>query len=68
MSYTGNMNLSMPDLSSYNLMNAREKLEFELLAGRYEPVNWSTMNEVVLISLYNEKLKEIESGVHVLVG
>ena len=38
-SYTGNMNLSIPDLSSYNLMNAREKLEFERLAGRYEPVN-----------------------------
>ena len=62
-SYTGNMNLSMPDLSSYNLMNAREKLEFERLAGRYEPVNWSTTNEVVLNKLYNEKLKVIESGV-----
>ena len=61
-SYTGNMNLSMPDLSSYNLMNAREKLEFERLAGRYEPVNWSTTNEVVLNKLYNEKLKVIESG------
>jgi len=62
-SYTGNMNFSMPDLSSYNLMNAREKLEFERLAGRYEPVNWSTTNEVVLNKLYNEKLKVIESGV-----
>ena len=62
-SYTGNMNLSMPDLSSYNLMNAREKLEFERLAGRYEPVNWSTTNEIELTNLYNEKLKVIESGV-----
>ena len=63
-SYTGNMNLSMPDLSSYNLMNSREKLEFELLAGRYDPVNWSTTNEVELTRLYNEKLKKIESGVN----
>ena len=63
-SYTGNMNLSMPDLSSYNLMNSREKLEFERLAGRYDPANWSTTNEVEMNRLYNEKLKEIESGVN----
>ena len=63
-SYTGNMNLSMPDLSSYNLMNSREKLEFERLAGRYDPTTWSTTNEVELTRLYNEKLKGIESGVN----
>ena len=63
-SYNGNMNLSIPDLSSYNLMNSREKLEFELLAGRYDPANWSTANEVEMNRLYNEKLKEIESGVN----
>ena len=62
-SYTGNMNLSMPDLSSYNLMNAREKLEFERLAGRFEPASGSTTSEVELNRLYNEKLKVIESGV-----
>ena len=62
-SYTGNMNFSMPDLSSYNLMNSREKLEFELLAGRYDPASWSTTSEVKLNELYNEKLKVIESGV-----
>ena len=60
-SYTGNMNLSIPDLSSYNLMNAREKLEFERLAGRFNPS--STTNEIELDGVYNEKLKEIESGV-----
>ena len=61
-SYTGNLNLSMPDLSSYNLMNAREKLEFERLAGRFNPS--STTNEIELDGVYNEKLKEIESGVN----
>ena len=60
-SYTGNLNLSMPDLSSYNLMNAREKLELERLAGRFNPS--STTNEIELDGVYNEKLKEIESGV-----
>ena len=62
-SYNGNMNISMPDLSSYNLMNSREKLEFERLAGRYDPASWSTASEVKLNELYNEKLKVIESGV-----
>lgn len=62
-SYNGNMNLSMPDLSSYNLMNAREKLEFERLAGRYEPASWSAVSEVEMNELYNEKLRAIESGV-----
>ena len=62
-SYNGNMNISMPDLSSYNLMNSREKLEFERLAGRYDPASWSTTSEVKLNELYNEKLKVIESGV-----
>ena len=44
-------------------MNAREKLEFERLAGRFEPASWSTTSEVELNRLYNEKLKVIESGV-----
>ena len=63
-SYNGNMNISIPDLSSYNLMNSREKLEFELLAGRYDPASWSTASEVKLNELYNKKLKVIESGVN----
>ena len=35
-SYNGNFSLSIPDLSDYNLMNAREKLEFEQKAGFYK--------------------------------
>lgn len=62
-SYTGNMNISIPDLTSYNLMNSKEKLEFERLAGRYTPTYWSTANEIELNNLYNGKLKEVESGV-----
>ena len=29
--------VTMPDLSAYNLMNAKEKLETEVLAGAFEP-------------------------------
>jgi len=62
-SYNGNANISMPDLSSYNLMNAKEKLAFEKLAGKYTPASWSATSEFELQRLYNQKLAEIESGI-----
>lgn len=34
--YSGILSAELPDLSSYNLMNAREKLETERLAGLYD--------------------------------
>ena len=61
--YNGNLNISMPDLSSFNLMNAQEKLEFERLAGRYTPSSWTPANEIELTKLYNDKKKLIASGV-----
>ena len=62
-SYNGNANISMPDLSSYNLMNAKEKLAFKKLAGKYTPASWSATSEFELQKLYNQKLAEIESGI-----
>ena len=62
-SYNGNANISMPNLSSYNLMNAKEKLAFEKLAGKYTPASWSATSEFELQKLYNQKLAEIESGI-----
>ena len=62
-SYNGNANISMPDLSSYNLMNSKEKLAFEKLAGKYTPASWSATSEFELQKLYNQKLAEIESGI-----
>lgn len=38
-SYNGSLTVAWADLSDYNLMNAREKLEFELLAGVYDGLN-----------------------------
>lgn len=36
-SYSGNLAITAPDLSSYNLMNAKEKLDAEWAAGLFEP-------------------------------
>ena len=64
MSYTGNMNLSMPDLSSYNLMNARRSWSSNgWRGGTSRPVGGPRRTRMVLNKLYNEKLKVIESGV-----
>ncbi len=62
-SYNGSLNISAPDLSSYNLMNAKEKLEFERMAGRYERRNL-LIEEVDLNKIYNEKLAAVQSGVN----
>ena len=63
-SYNGNLNVAMPDLSSYNLMNATEKLQFEKLAGRYDRgTSNSILDEIKLNKLYNDKLAVVESGV-----
>ena len=59
-SYNGNANFTIPDLSSYNLMNSREKLEFERLTGRYS--SGDKLENVKLQEQYFAKLKEIEGG------
>ncbi|MDR1274126.1 MAG: SusC/RagA family TonB-linked outer membrane protein [Odoribacteraceae bacterium] len=67
-SYNGNLNLTIPDLSSYNLMNAREKLEFEVLAGRYSAGTSNTTENYnqaqALHALYQAKSRDVASGVN----
>jgi len=67
-SYNGNFNVTIPDLSSYHLMNAAEKLEFERLAGRYDYTKVETAeqtkNEIEMTELYYERLKTIAEGVN----
>lgn len=62
MSYTADLTLEMPDLHSYNLMNAAEKLEYERLHGfLYDstgPAQWQ--NETI----YNHRLAEVKRGVN----
>ena len=63
LSYKGDLGLSLADLSDYNLMNAREKLQFETLAGVYDDKTGNPFAQIRLDNLRNERLKEIERGV-----
>ncbi|MFR7807876.1 MAG: TonB-dependent receptor plug domain-containing protein [Butyricimonas faecihominis] len=60
-SYNGNLNLSMPDLSSYNLMNAREK---QIRDWREDILRQLSRKEIELNELYNGKLEAVERGKH----
>lgn len=61
LAYNGSANISWADLTSYNLMNAREKLEFERMSGRYN--SSEIEREIELDQLYNNKLDDIMRGV-----
>lgn len=61
MTYKGSLNLEAPMLGSYNLMNAREKLDFEYEAGLYS-TNLPG-NQIILQKLYNQRRSEVERGV-----
>ncbi|MDD2424430.1 MAG: SusC/RagA family TonB-linked outer membrane protein [Bacteroidales bacterium] len=64
-SYNGSFNVSIPDLSSYNMMNSAEKLEFERLAGRYNlGTSWTAEKDVLMNQLYNEKLQDVARGIN----
>ncbi|MDR1274272.1 MAG: carboxypeptidase-like regulatory domain-containing protein, partial [Odoribacteraceae bacterium] len=59
--YRGNFNIEIPDFSSYNLMNAREKLAYEQAAGIYNSSDPAIRQEYK--ELYNRRLIEVERGV-----
>ena len=60
-SYSGSVEVQAPDLSSYNLTNAAEKLEIEKDAGLYYDKNLSTLFN--LQKDYNKKLAAVVSGI-----
>ena len=64
LTYNGNLNLSFADLSDYNLMNSKEKLEFERLAGYYGDLdaNGEIVSEYYQ-RLYYQRLAEVKRGV-----
>jgi TonB-linked SusC/RagA family outer membrane protein len=64
--YTGNLNISAPDLSSYNLTSAAEKLRVEKDAGRYAPTGTSyefADRQYGFDAEYNRILEEVLRGV-----
>ena len=63
--YKGDFSLSFPDLSDYNLMNAREKLEFERLSWGWGPID--EQGNLINQDRYAEYMnmqKEVERGVN----
>ncbi|WP_245952565.1 SusC/RagA family TonB-linked outer membrane protein [Chitinophaga skermanii] len=64
MTYRGGMNLSTPDLSSYHLLNARDKLELERLSGYYYNRTKTPEANIALQQYYNQVKAVVESGVN----
>ena len=62
-------NVQFPYLKDYDLLNAREKLEYEKLSGLYTPEQdrWGSVDmdkeQYRLDQLYNERYKEVARGV-----
>ncbi|MDL2319509.1 SusC/RagA family TonB-linked outer membrane protein [Alistipes sp. OttesenSCG-928-B03] len=65
--YTGSLDLKAPDLSVFNMMNAREKLRFEELSGKYTNAYSNGEDDaryqLALDKLYAKLLGDIERGV-----
>ncbi|MDR0421841.1 MAG: SusC/RagA family TonB-linked outer membrane protein [Proteiniphilum sp.] len=61
--YGGDLKIAAADLSEYNLMNAAEKLEFELKSGRYGNItDWS--GNADKIADYMSRLGQVNRGVN----
>lgn len=61
--YTGNITIEAPDLTSYDLLNATEKFDIENKANAYTFYDWN-FREQELAYFYNERLSAIERGVN----
>lgn len=61
LSYTGNMNIEVPDLSDYHLLDAREKLALEDQLGFYS--GYKADEELRLKQKYARWLADVERGV-----
>ena len=64
--YNYNLSITSPDLTVYDLLNAKEKLEYERLAGVYDSKNKYNANipQYTLDDSYYSKLKNVVSGVN----
>jgi TonB-linked SusC/RagA family outer membrane protein len=61
-SYNFETTVSTPDLSVYKLLNAKEKLDYEILAGLYEPT--VNISEDEQIANYTKKKEYLAAGVN----
>lgn len=63
-SYSFNATVQIPDLTDYDLLDAREKLEFERLAGVYVDTEGDVKKQRELDKLYEARHKEVMRGVN----
>ena len=61
-SYTGSVELTVPDLTSYHLTDAAGKLQAELLAGKYTN-NGNAHDQALLTDQYQALYREVQRGV-----
>ncbi|HEY0271701.1 MAG TPA: carboxypeptidase regulatory-like domain-containing protein [Chitinophaga sp.] len=62
LSYGNSLGVTTPDLTSYHLLNARQKLQLEQYAGIYRSSYPSTQQG--LNELYDQRLAEVQRGVN----
>ena len=62
LSYSGKLNVESPDLTGYNLLNAKDKLALEYKVGIYN--NARAEEDLILKRYYNFLLNEVNSGVN----
>lgn len=60
--YKGSLNIEAPDLTSYDLLTAKEKLEYEWAAGLYSSINANMEQED--LDLLNQRRIDAERGVN----
>ncbi|WP_165503589.1 SusC/RagA family TonB-linked outer membrane protein [Pedobacter hiemivivus] len=62
--YRVGLNLSVPDLESYNLLNSKDKLELERLSGYYESPTKTPDQNIKMQQYYNQVLGQVLKGVN----
>lgn len=62
--YNGKVEIEAPDLSSYDLCNAAEKLEIERIFGMYADEDANYDNQRMAQKIYNQKLSAVVSGIN----
>lgn len=62
--YNGSVEIQAPDLSSYNLCNAAEKLEIEKEFGMYDDEDNNYDSQRMSQKIYNQKLSAVASGIN----
>ena len=62
LTYTGSLNLEVPDLSDYHLLDAREKLDLEYRSGYYTAKR--AEHDIKKKQQYAKILKQVERGVN----